>query len=167
MGIRSWKMENLVLENEYFRGELTELIAIDLSDPKDPNRKLLPDLDKLYEVTNNQPIPEDAYILVMRYRIDKNLKPESYSGHMQLAFYGYDHDGEQKVNRPLLVNTTDHNFEWINSWREGTTVWVVPGSGFKVDGLLQIQLNSFNFFGYEKDFLFKYIVSSGLSKKEW
>lgn len=167
MGIRSWKMENLVLENEYFRGELTELIAIDLSDPKDPNRKLLPDLDKLYSATNNVPIPEDAYILVMRYRIDKNLKPESYSGHMQLAFYGYNHNNEKEVNRPLLVNTTDDNFEWINSWREGTTVWAVPGSGFKVGGTLKIQLNSFNFFGHEKDFLFKYIVSSGLSKKEW
>lgn len=166
-GIRSWKMENLVLENEYFRGELTELLAIDLSDPKDPNRKLLPALDKMHTHVRNLPVPEDAYILVMRYRIDKNLKPESYPGHMDLAFFGYDHRNEPKVNRPMYLETTDSNYEWINSYKEGTSVWVVPGSGFNVRGALDIQLNSFLSLFHEEDLLHKIIVSSAVSKKEW
>jgi len=166
-GIRSWKMENLVLENENFHGELTELIAIDLGDPKDPNRKLLPAMDKMYTHVDNLPVPEDAYVLVMRYRIDKNLKPNAYPGHMELAFIGYDHSNESKVNRPMLLKTTDSRYEWINAKKDGTAVWVVPGSGFKTHGFLSIQLNSYYSFGYDKDFLQKTIADSAMPRKVW
>lgn len=167
VGIRSWKMENLVLENENFRGELTELIVIDLSDPKDPNRKLLPAMDKMYTHVRDLPVPEDAYVLVMRYRIDKNLKPRAYPGHMDLEFIGYDHRNEPKVNRPMLLKTSDSRYEWINEIKDGTAVWVVPGSGFKTYGTLKIQLNSYYSFGYDKDFLQKVIVDSAEPRKVW
>ncbi|MFC6335220.1 S-layer homology domain-containing protein, partial [Paenibacillus septentrionalis] len=47
--INYWNESRLTLTSRdgNYKAELEELVAIDLSDPKDPNRKLLPPIDKL------------------------------------------------------------------------------------------------------------------------
>ncbi|MFC6335242.1 hypothetical protein ACFP56_21690, partial [Paenibacillus septentrionalis] len=76
-----------------------ELVAIDLSDPKDPNRKLLPPIDKLYfeyfvEEEKKYKVEKlkeksDYYVIVLKSKLI-HKKNNTYLDDMYFNFYGFD-----------------------------------------------------------------------------
>ncbi|MBO9604367.1 MAG: S-layer homology domain-containing protein [Paenibacillaceae bacterium] len=83
-----WNPDNLFVETPdgQFRGELDAMVAIDLTDPQDPNRKLLPKLDQMqwykwtsrtqgYPITNYP----DSYIVIYQSHVDYNKNKDVYA----------------------------------------------------------------------------------------
>ena len=99
--INYWNESRLTLTSRdgNYKAELEELVAIDLSDPKDPNRKLLPPIDKLYfeyfiEEEKKYKVEKlkensDYYIIVLKSKLI-HKKNNSYGNNMHFNIYGFD-----------------------------------------------------------------------------
>jgi len=99
--INYWNESRLTLTSRdgNYKAELEELVAIDLSDPKDPNRKLLPEIDKLFfsyfvdKETGRKTVQlkekSDYYIIVLKSKLI-HKKNNSYLDDMYFNIYGFD-----------------------------------------------------------------------------
>jgi hypothetical protein len=97
----TWNPDNLVLETPdgKWKGELDQLVAIDLDDPNDPNLSLLPDIEKLHFFNFNGPekgpLVKDfphSYILLYKSRVIYNNDHAVYADwidHMTLEISGF------------------------------------------------------------------------------
>ncbi|WP_219640823.1 S-layer homology domain-containing protein [Cohnella sp. CFH 77786] len=172
VGINSWSLDKLVLQNgNKFRGELDELIAINLGDPKDPNRKLLPALDKMRY--GRFQVPSDAYVLIAKYHIDYNNAPKTYSGVLDLQFRGFKQTeltSQGKLEVPMNLSSLDEKYDWINKRGvddkgHGVATAVMPGSGYSFKSLFTyIDLYASAYPGSSlSDYLSSEIVSAQVS----
>jgi len=117
--INYWNESRLTLTSTdgNYKAELEELVAIDLSDPKDPNRKLLPPMDQLFfsyfvdkEVgrkTVKLKETSDYYIIVLKSKLI-HKKNNSYSDNMHFNIYGFD-DALDKISGNSLYYKPDEN----------------------------------------------------------
>lgn len=99
--INYWNESRLTLTSRdgNYKAELEELVAIDLSDPKDPNRKLLPPIDKLFfEYFVDREVgykkvqlkeKSDYYVIVPKSKLI-HKKNNSYLDDMFFNLYGFD-----------------------------------------------------------------------------
>jgi hypothetical protein len=167
--------DRFTLKNDNYSAEITEILAINLGDPKDPNRKLLPTLDKMqFDYGYLNPMPADAYVLIAKYHVNYNKKPSTYPGTIQISVSGFGAtDSEAVKSRKLMrasgIFSLDPKFKHLNSKeidREGNgyIITVFPGSDYTFAG----QILSFSFFasGYPgsplgdmlKEYLFDVVV---------
>ncbi|MEK4249416.1 S-layer homology domain-containing protein [Paenibacillus sp. FSL W7-1287] len=120
--INYWNESRLTLTSRdgNYKAELEELVAIDLSDPKDPNRKLLPPIDKLYfeyfieeeKKYKTEKLKEisDYYIIVLKSKlIHKNNK--SYLDDMFFNIYGFDRTQDKISGNNLYLIRDDKSSE--------------------------------------------------------
>ena len=117
--INYWNESRLTLTSKdgNYKAELEELVAIDLSDPKDPNRKLLPPIDKLFfsyfvdkEVGSKTVELEeisDYYIIVLKSKLI-HKKNNTYLDDMFFNVYGFD-DKLDKISGVSLYYEQDKN----------------------------------------------------------
>jgi len=99
--INYWNESRLTLTSTdgNYKAELVELVAIDLSDPKDPNRKLLPEMDNLFfsyfvdkEVGLKTVYLEELseyYIIILKSKLI-HKKNNSFGDNMHFNIYGFD-----------------------------------------------------------------------------
>ncbi|WP_135554169.1 S-layer homology domain-containing protein [Paenibacillus cymbidii] len=94
-----WNPNNLFVETTdgNYRGELDALVAIDLADPNDPNRRLLPELNKMqwYKWTSKTvgyPVKDypNSYVLIYQSHVDYNTDKNVYveSNHISKSLSG-------------------------------------------------------------------------------
>ncbi|WP_027084522.1 S-layer homology domain-containing protein [Cohnella panacarvi] len=167
MGINSWSMDKLKLENKDFSGELVELIAVNLGDKDDPNRGLLPSIDKLqwgYNTIN--PMPKDAYVLFGRYKINYNNNTKIYHNALAFDIRGFESKDTRfkKLSKPAGLFVDDPNFKYPDK----TIISVFPGSGysFNKDQSLTIYLTTTGSAGGPADsFMTSTIVSSSVASQ--
>ncbi|WEK53522.1 MAG: S-layer homology domain-containing protein [Candidatus Cohnella colombiensis] len=137
-----WSVNRLKIENAYYSAEVDELLAIKVSDFKDPNRKLLPALDKMQvDSVKIFPMPVDAYVVIMKYHVNYNKKPYMYPGRLDLSIRGFEQPEDltiKKLVMPSGFRSLDQKYSHLNelnvdSQGNGIVVEVLPGSGFKID----------------------------------
>jgi len=140
VGIRSWDVGKLRLQNKNFSGELTELIAIDLADKNDPNRYLLPAMDKMKWGYNEYlPVPDDAYVLFVKYKINYNHAPETYLDVLGLEIRGFDYPENYRTK--LLTPTNVGVIDDKNYDADGKRLFAFPRSGYKFTNDERIVIN--------------------------
>lgn len=165
-----WDVDRLTLENDNFSAEITELLAINLGDPKDPNRKLLPALDKMqFKYGYRNPMPADAFVLITKYHVNYNKKPSTYSGRINFDIRGFGANVDEAVDSRKLViasnfHSLDPNFNHLNLVEldedgNGMIVKVFPGSGYSFKDKLSWSMNAA---GYPGSPLSDYLTRSML-----
>jgi len=164
--------DRLTIENDNFSAEIKEILAINLADPKDPNRKLLPALDKMqFQFGYKNPMPKDAYVLIAKYHVNYNKKPKTYVGTLQFDIRGFEGDVNEVIDsRKLLMSSSflsnDPKYEHLNELGvdkdgNGIIVKVFPGSGYKLkkDDFLTINVIASGYIGSSiNDYLSKQIL---------
>ncbi len=141
-----YKLENLEFKNNIIHTEVKRIILIDLDDPKDPYRKLLPATKKLgFRDGNIGKVPSDAYAMYIEYETYYNKNPKQYIGGISLSVTGYERPNPypfDKLVEPNPLITNEKGFEHISSWGpynssngvgKGVEVWVIPNSGYTLE----------------------------------
>ncbi|OBR64303.1 hypothetical protein A7K91_12340 [Paenibacillus oryzae] len=139
---KKYHLEGLVFKNNVIHTEIQRIILIDLDDPKDPYRKLLPQTNKLGFLNGNiGKVPEDAYAMYIEYETISNKNPKQYWGNLSLTTQSYVsvNGKDDALTQPARLNTNDPLFTQINMIKpsesgvgKGITVWGIPNSGFSL-----------------------------------
>lgn len=93
----NYMLEDLIIKTSQIHGEIKRTLLIDLNDPKDPYRHLLPPQDKMgiYLRSNIGKMTKDAYVFYMEYEVFSNNNPNTYDGQLRI-----DRDGYKSGNGP-------------------------------------------------------------------
>lgn len=146
---KDWNPDNLFVETKdgLYRGEVIKIVAIDLEDPNDPNRKLVPHLDELrwddFYSDETSPLIKNfkkSYLFYVDSKIiyaKDNHKYNIYETYQPFTLYG------------LKVNIQDLQNHKLTSWspvfykKEGDfPAFIIPKSGFTQDGAITINIYS-------------------------
>ncbi|MBH5318292.1 S-layer homology domain-containing protein [Paenibacillus sp. GSMTC-2017] len=144
--LKNYKLENLVFQNSIIHSEVKRIILIDLDDPKDPYRKLLPETKKLgfRYVKNIGKLPSDAYAMYIEYETHYNKNPDQYPGVVDVTTQSYKEPNPYPIDKlvdPSEIMTKEKGFEHINAYvpsdqksktGEGVVVWAIPNSGYSL-----------------------------------
>jgi len=95
-----WSPEKLVLETPdgLFKGEIDQVIAIDMDDPNDPNRGLLGDINELHWFAQggdgDMPLVKDypnSYVILVKSHVDfiKDTVAYAENGRIGFGIYGF------------------------------------------------------------------------------
>lgn len=134
-GINSWDESKLTLvtDDGKFKAELEKLVVIDMADPKDPNRKLLPPIKELswVSVTTNEELKEvsDSYIFLFTTKLIHNKDANVYGNDLQVNFGGFE-DDRQTLQSPKRLK---HGNTLL-------TAYIVSKSKYKVDSTNSIRI---------------------------
>lgn len=141
---KNYKLENLVFKNTVVHTEVQRIILIDLDDPKDPYRKLLPETDKLgfRTLSNVGKMPNDAYAMYVEYETYSNKNPNLYWGTVKFTTQSYDTPSPYPTDRlvqPSQIITNQSEFGELNPFKvsetgvgKGIMVWVIPNSSYEL-----------------------------------
>ncbi|MHA7966105.1 S-layer homology domain-containing protein [Paenibacillus sp. CAU 1782] len=139
-----WLKENLVLKNAYFHAEVNQIVLVNLGDPKDPNRKLLPPAANM-GVKNNSglgKVPKDAFIAIVNYEVIENKMPSKYTGLLHLGFSGYVSNDAVLVSSPKMFYTDTEKYDHLNNslydfnrkpTGKHTMTFIIPNSKFTLE----------------------------------
>jgi hypothetical protein len=144
---KGYKLENLILMNTTVHTEVKRIILIDLDDPKDPYRKLLPETKKLgFGLKSNiGKVPNDAFALYTEYETYTNKSPKQYPGGLELTTQSYKRPQpypRDKLIEPVVMITQVKGFEHISTYGPsknsngigtGVMVWAIPNSGYDLN----------------------------------
>lgn len=147
-----WSPEKLVLETAdgKFKGEIEQVVAIDMADKNDPNRYLLGDVSRLHWYNGSDgaykdmPLVQDypdSYVIVVKSRVDYVKDTEAYSADGRVAFtiYGFESPDKEALAKGEL-NTLSTVFQ---NKRGDTAMYILPKKGYKVEsGALSIKLSA-------------------------
>lgn len=134
-----WMKEKLVLKNDQIHSEITEIIAVNLADPKDPNRKLLPALEKMSDFGKQAKVPSNAIVLIFKYKNHYNKLPNVFVGSLDLVFSGYEKPSPDSIDifrYPRRMYSLDSNFSQYNTTLpndngQGIGAIIIPIDGVK------------------------------------
>ncbi|WP_168121879.1 S-layer homology domain-containing protein [Paenibacillus sp. HB172176] len=140
----NYKVENLVFQNSTIYTVVNRIILIDLDDPKDPYRKLLPAIEKLgFRGENIGKLPNDVYAMYIEYETLYDKNPNLYWGNLSFTTQSYDTPSPYPFDRlvePHKLNTLEKEYDQINMLRpsdigvgKGVTVWAIPNSGYTLN----------------------------------
>jgi hypothetical protein len=114
---KNWVKENLVLKDSNFHAEVKQITMINLADPNDPNRSLLPP-SKNMGIDNKgglNKVPKDALIAIVDYEVYMNKMPSQYSGLLFLNFSGYERTYNSTLPSPKLLFTDSQDYFQLNN----------------------------------------------------
>ncbi|WP_059040719.1 S-layer homology domain-containing protein [Paenibacillus rubinfantis] len=132
-GMNSWKESLLTLTTPdgKYKGEVEQLVVIDMADPKDPNRKLLPPIKELSwaSFSTIQKLQEvsDDYIILLKTKDIFNKDTKLYGKGLRIMFGGFveDETGKTKNSPQQLV----HGEESLNAYIVSKSKYSVDRSG--------------------------------------
>jgi hypothetical protein len=139
-----WVKENLILKNDLFHAEVNQIVLVNLGDPKDPNRKLLPAAVNM-GVKNKSglgKVPKDALVVIVDYEVIENKMPSKYTGLLHLNFSGYVSNDSVLVSSPKMFYTDDENYGYLNNslydtnrktTGKHTMTFIIPNSKFTLE----------------------------------
>ncbi|CAG7658873.1 S-layer homology domain-containing protein [Paenibacillus allorhizosphaerae] len=139
----SWSPDKLVLETKdgLFKGQIDQVIAIDMADPNDPNRDLLGDIDELHwfntevrGITQSQmPLIKDypdSYVILVKSHVDYINDTTAYSENGRVGFSIY---GFASPNKEALKNGELNTLATVFKTKRGDTqAMILPKTGFAV-----------------------------------
>ncbi|TBL75061.1 S-layer homology domain-containing protein [Paenibacillus thalictri] len=141
--ITGWDPDNLFVETPdgNYRGELDQVIAIDLEDPNDPNLKLLPPIEELKwdGLGNSYPVKDfmNSYVLLIKSIVIYNKDEQIYSKNMNylpVTFVGIGTKNLKAFNKGELNTVaqllTDSGF---------LTAYLFPKKGLTTNGEIAIK----------------------------
>jgi len=145
-----WRTELTVLEtkDKNYKGELIALIAIDLADPKDPNRKLLPDMTKAYWNNNSfgaikastKPYSKNSWVLYFQTRQVYNKDSKNYSDVPEVPF------SIQGITSPdfdsFYAGTKLNSIARIYTDSKSYPAYILPKEGWIQDGRITISIKA-------------------------
>jgi hypothetical protein len=150
----NWKKENLVLKDAYFHAEVNEIILVNLGDPKDPNRKLLPSATNMgVSFSEMGIVPKDAFVIIVNYEVYENKMPSKYDGLLYLKFSGYVDNNNSLVPRARMLYTNSKQYNHLNnSLFDGSLkatgkhsmAYIIPNSGYTLEKRLDRRGNPIN-----------------------
>ncbi|HEY2492856.1 MAG TPA: S-layer homology domain-containing protein [Paenibacillus sp.] len=144
-----WNEEKMTITSKdgNWKGELTELIAIDLADPNDPNLKQIPAISKLKwqnDVISTQkgiPVSKfmNSYILYYKTKVLYNKAPDKYfdKPFVPLYFTGFNSPNRDLFFAGKQLNTV----AWVfKNKPSDSPLFIVPKIGWKQGTDLRIEL---------------------------
>jgi hypothetical protein len=144
-----WDPKNLVLETSdgKYKGELDQIIAIDLEDPNDPNRGLLADFDQLRWVTPSKhpidPFIKDypkSYVILYKVHTDFNKDEVAYSKYFSL---GLGIDGIRSPDEDAFVKGTLNTLATVYKNKLGDiNAFILPKTGYSHMGIVNLSLHA-------------------------
>lgn len=149
-GSLSYNPDNLSVETPdgKYRGELDQIVAIDMEDPNDPNRGLLPDINilKWYNWISEdtsfavKDYPE-SYIMYFKSHIDYNKDASIYGNYNNYLLFSM--GGIKSPDRKLLMSGTLNGVArvFINQAAD-TPAYIIPKNGTVLDGTIDISIYS-------------------------
>ncbi|TVX88303.1 S-layer homology domain-containing protein [Paenibacillus agilis] len=129
-GLNSWKKEKLTFTTDdgKYKAEIQQLIVIDMADPKDPNRKLLPPIKELSWVSfsTEKKLKEvsDDYIILPRSKVIFNKDTKRYGNGLRFSFGGFVEDE---------AGLTTSSPQVLKHGKDTIDAYIVSKSKFKVD----------------------------------
>jgi hypothetical protein len=140
---RDWKKENLTLKDANFHAEVSQIILVNLADPKDPNHNLLPPAANmgLRNASGLGKVPKDAFVAIIDYEVLQNKMPNQFTGLLYLSFTGYVENGSLGSGAEMLF-TNAPAFSHLNnsfydtsrkSTGKHTMGYVIPNSGYSLE----------------------------------
>lgn len=137
-----WDPNNLFVQtkDDMYRSELEALIAIDLEDPKDPNRGLLPDGLLWYTFSDLGGLPikdyKDSYVLYFKGKTVFNKNKSRYGDYFFFGMAG---------NDPNVKPGKDSRNIFLPVYRKTTADFpavIVPKKGYRTSGNIRIILET-------------------------
>ncbi|MCR8846229.1 S-layer homology domain-containing protein [Paenibacillus sp. SC116] len=129
-GLNSWKKEKLTFTTDdgKYKAEIQQLIVIDMADPKDPNRRLLPPIKELSWVsfTTEKKLKEvsDDYVILLRAKDIFIKDAKRYGNGLRFSFGGFVEDeAGLTTNSPQILKHRDNFLD----------AYIVSKSKFNVD----------------------------------
>lgn len=149
----NWQKENLVLKDAFFHAEVKQIVLVNLGDPKDPNRTLLPPAGNMgADFSEMGTVPKDAFVMVLNYEVYENKMPSKYDGLLYLKFSGYV-DNKSLFPRARMLYTDSKDYNHLNnSMFDGslkptgkhTMAYIIPNSGYTLENRLDRLGNKIN-----------------------
>jgi hypothetical protein len=140
---KNWLKENLILKDANFHAEVNQIVLVNMGDPKDPNRKLLPPAANMgVGFSEMGTVPKDAFIAILNYEVYENKMPNKYDGLLYLQFSGYVENYSEPVSRARMLYTNSKQFNHLNnSMYDGslkptgkhTMAFIIPNSGYTLE----------------------------------
>jgi hypothetical protein len=140
-----WNPSELFIESMdgIFKATLDQIIAIDLDDPKDPNRYLISDKMDEYKwsvgskMVGNLIDVKDAYVVYFKSHVDYNKDETMYGSRLGKNIYGFVND------LPAMWDGNLVGIAAISLNIPGDTPAVlIPKNNYKTDGGIRIELNT-------------------------
>ncbi|MGF7046269.1 hypothetical protein J2T13_000745 [Paenibacillus sp. DS2015] len=144
-----WNEEKMTItsKDSLWKGQLIELIAIDLEDPKDPNLKQIPAISKLKWENEAQSMQKgiavskfmDSYILYFKTKVLYNKAPDKYfdKSYVPFDFTGLNSPNEDLFYAGKQLNMVARVFE---NKALDLSMFIVPKKGWKQGTDLRIEL---------------------------
>ncbi|WP_051217650.1 S-layer homology domain-containing protein [Paenibacillus assamensis] len=136
-GLNSWKKEKLTFTTDdgKYKAEIQQLIAIDMADPKDPNRKLLPPIKELswasFSTEKKLKEVSDDYVFLLRANVIFNKDTKRYGNGLRFLFGGFVEDeAGLTTNSPQVLKHGKDTFD----------AYIVSKSKFKVDKTKKLRI---------------------------
>lgn len=149
-----WMKENLVIKDSNFHAEINQIVLVNLGDPKDPNRKLLPNAKNMgVSFSEMDSVPKDAFIAIVEYEVFENKMPNVYSGVLFMSFTGYVDNDSSTLPRGRKLFTDSSKFNYLNnSMYDGslkptgkhTMAYIIPNSKYTLEKRLDRRGNPIN-----------------------
>ncbi|MDO3413376.1 S-layer homology domain-containing protein [Saccharibacillus sp. CPCC 101409] len=141
-----WDEEAMTItsKNGKYKAQLDAVIAIDLEDPKDPNLKLLPPIEKLKWFNNRPSIKnlmvadwKKSYIVYFKKHTIFNNDPDHYGNELTAYMTGF------ASNDDAFYNGTLNNAAnvYLNKW-DDFPAQILPKTGWTNDYGLKISINT-------------------------
>jgi hypothetical protein len=142
---KGWNPSDLFIESTdgIFKATLDQIIAIDLDDPKDPNRYLISDKMDEYkwsvasEMVGNLKDVKDAYVVYFKSHVDYNKDETMYGDYLGSTIYGFINDRSAMLEGKLV------GLARVSLKIPGDTpAFLIPKNNYKTDGDIEIRLNT-------------------------
>ncbi|MCD1262043.1 S-layer homology domain-containing protein [Paenibacillus athensensis] len=144
-----WSPEKLVLETAdgKFKGQIDEVVVIDMADPNDPNRGLLGNINELHWFApyheGEMPLIKDypdSYVILVKSHVDyvKDTNAYAENGKVGFAIYGFKSPDPDALDNGVL-NTLTSVFR---NKRGDMQCMILPKSGFLTQSDISITLNA-------------------------
>ncbi|MFD0695836.1 S-layer homology domain-containing protein [Paenibacillus sp. GCM10027628] len=144
-----WTPEKLVLETAdgKFKGEIDQVIAIDMANPDDPNRELLGDINELhwYPQGHKGDMPlvkdyPDSYVILVKSHVDYNKDTQAYAENFGVGFSIY---GFKSPDPAALADGTLNTLAQVFKTKRGDMgAFILPKKGYTVPNGISIKLNA-------------------------
>jgi hypothetical protein len=145
----SWTPDKLVLETAdgLFKGEVDQAVAIDMSNPNDPNREMLGDINELHWFAPGKkgamPLVKDypdSYIILVKSHVEYVKDTNAYSDTIGLSFsiYGFKSPDETALAKGELNNLS----QVFKNKRGDMSAYILPKTGFSTDEYISISLSA-------------------------